>query len=239
MRTRRRPRRCSPPRRPVAVARPLSIVPSWVVYAFQFVAVGAWTAYVAVYFEALGVDLAVIGVLAAVPSVVAILVAPAWGLVADRLGDMRGPYLVAALWAALAAVGLAMAPAMPWLAVAVLVLSVGAAGLTPLLDARTMQRLWPRRERFGQARVAGSIAFMVGTIGTGVLVAASDLRAMFVVYAAAIAGAGIAAVALLAAAQGSGGAAWDRGPRGSPAPPGLGLFFVGSIVDVDVGAWAP
>ena len=94
-------------------ARPQSIVPSWVVYGFQFVAIGAWTAYAVVYFEAMGIDIAVIGVLAAVPAVVAILASPAWGLVADRLGDMRVPYLVAAVWAALAAVGLAMAPGMP------------------------------------------------------------------------------------------------------------------------------
>jgi nitrate/nitrite transporter NarK len=73
------------------------------VYGFQFIAIGAWTAYAAVYFEEIGVDLAVIGVLAAVPAAVAILAAPAWGLVADKLGDMRLPYLVAALWAALGA----------------------------------------------------------------------------------------------------------------------------------------
>ena len=207
-------------------------MPSWVVYGFQFVAIGAWTAYGVVYFEALGVDIAVIGVLAAVPAVVAVLASPAWGLVADRLGDMRVPYLVAAIWAALAAVGLAMAPGMPWLAVAVLMLSVGAAGLTPLIDARTIQRLWPQRERFGQARVAGSFAFMAGTIGTGILVAASDLRAMFVIYAVAMTGAGIAAVALLGRPHGARkvGNVGPRAATGLLRLPGLALFFVGSCV---------
>ena len=212
--------------------RPQSIVPSWVVYGFQFVAIGAWTAYAVVYFEAMGIDIAVIGVLAAVPAVVAILASPVWGLVADRLGDMRAPYLAAAIWAALAAVGLAMAPGMPWLAVAVLMLSVGAAGLTPLIDARTIQRLWPQRERFGQARVAGSFAFMAGTIGTGILIAASDLRMMFVVYAVAMTGAGIAAAALLGRPRGAPkvGTVGPRAAMGLLRLPGLALFFAGSCV---------
>ena len=64
-------------------------------YGFQFLAIGAWNAYATVYFEARGLPLALIGVLAAVPAAVAIVASPAWGLVADRLGDMRPPYLVA------------------------------------------------------------------------------------------------------------------------------------------------
>ena len=174
--------------------------------------------------------------LAAVPAVVAILASPAWGLVADRLGDMRVPYLVAAIWAALAAVGLAMAPGMPWLAVAVLMLSVGAAGLTPLIDARTIQRLWPQRERFGQARVAGSFAFMAGTIGTGILIAASDLRMMFVVYAVAMTGAGIAAAALLGRPRGARkvGSVGPRAAMGLLRLPGLGALLRRVVRDVDV-----
>lgn len=212
--------------------RPPSIVPSWVVYGSMFLAIGAWTAFVANYFAAMGLDVAIIGVMVAVPSAVAIVVGPAWGLVADRLGDMRAPFLVATLLAAGAGLVLAGTPSMPWLAIAVLVLSVGAAGLTPLIDARTIQRLWPRRERFGQARVAGSIAFMAGTIGTGVIVAATGMRAMFLVYAAGMIGAGVAAVLLL----GRPGRAEHVGSVGPLAAlrllrlPGLGLFFAGSCV---------
>ena len=103
---------------------------------------------------------------------------------------------------------------------AVLLLSVGTAGLTPLIDARTIQRLWPHRERFGQARVAGSFAFMAGTIGTGILVAASDLRMMFVVYAVGMTGAGIAAVVLLGRPRGApeGGKGRPQGRDGPAAP---------------------
>ena len=207
-------------------------MPSWVVYGFQFIAIGAWAAYAAVYFAALGIDIAVIGVLAAVPAAVAILASPAWGLVADKVGDMRLPYLVAALWAALAGVVLALAPPMPWLAFAVLLLSVGTAGLTPLIDARTIQRLWPHRERFGQARVAGSFAFMAGTIGSGLLIAASDLRMLFVVYALGMTGAGVAAVLLLGRPHGARkvGTVGPMAAMGLLRLPGLALFLAGSCV---------
>ena len=69
-------------------------------------------AYATVYFKDMGVDLAVIGMLAAVPALVAIVAAPAWGVLADRLGDMRPPYLAGALWAAGAALLLVLGPPM-------------------------------------------------------------------------------------------------------------------------------
>src|SRR4051794_39654294 len=93
------PRVASPPARGSAPPPPRpSAVPSGVVYAFQFTAVGVWVAYAALYFQSLGVSLGVIGLLAGIPSIVAIFAAPAWGLLADRLGDVRPPYLGGALW---------------------------------------------------------------------------------------------------------------------------------------------
>jgi MFS transporter, PPP family, 3-phenylpropionic acid transporter len=209
-----------------------SIAPSWAVYGFQFIAIGAWTAFAANYFEQMGLDKAAIGVMAAVPAAVAIVVGPIWGLAADRLGDMRPIYLLGTVLTAIAALAMAGTPTLGWLAVSVLFLSVGAAGLTQLVDARTIQRIWPRRDRFGQARVAGSITFMIGTVGTGLLVAATDIRAMFVVYALAMVAAGLAAVALLGRPR----KAMRVGTVGPLAAvgllrlPGLALFFVGSCV---------
>jgi PPP family 3-phenylpropionic acid transporter len=205
------------------------------VYGFQFLAIGAWTAYAIVYFEELGLPLAVIGVLAAVPAAVAIAAAPAWGLLADRLGDMRGPYLAAGLLAAgsgtVIALGLGAGPVV----VGVLGLSIGAAGTSPLVDARTIQRLWPRRERYGQARVAGSIAFAVGSIVTGLVVARAGTAAMFAVYALGMAAAGVAAVLLLGRPRPGTGErrVASVGPVAALRllrEPGLGLFFAGSCV---------
>jgi PPP family 3-phenylpropionic acid transporter len=217
---------------PGVTARPASVVPSSVVYAIQFVGVGVWVAYASVYFDSLGIGLALIGLLSALPSAVAILGAPAWGLVADRMGDVRPPYLAAALWSAGSVVVLATAPPMPWLVLAVIAIAVGTSGMTPLLDARTVQRLGLDRQRFGQARAWGSASFVASSIGVGVLIEASGYRAMFVVYVASLVGAGIAAAVLLGKAPRS-----ERvgrvGPLGAVrllSEPTLGLFFAGMIV---------
>lgn len=189
-------------------------------------------AYATIYFKSLGIDLAVIGLLGAVPSAVAIVAAPAWGMVADRLGDMRPPYLVASLWAAGAALILALGPTMPWLAVIVVAVAAGTSGMTPLVDARTVQRLWPNRERFGQARVWGSVSFMVASIGVGLLLGTIGLRGVFVAYSAALAASGVAAYLLLGKAR-RGMRVAGVGPMAALQllrDPSLGLFFAGSVV---------
>jgi PPP family 3-phenylpropionic acid transporter len=213
------------------------LFPSWAVYGFQFLAIGAWNAYATVYFEQLGLPISLIGVLSAVAAAVAILASPAWGLVADRMGDMRPPYLVASLIAATSGFVIAAGLGPAGVLLGVLGLSIGAAGMSPLIDARTVQRLWPHRERFGQARVAGSLAFAAGSFLTGLLVARSGIGSMFLVYGAAMAAAGVAAVLLLGKPGGGGPGEPRRvanvGPLaavGLLRQPGLGLFLVASAV---------
>ena len=213
-------------------SRRASVVPSGVVYAFQFTAVAVWVAYATLYFKSLGVSLATIGLLASIPSAVAIVAAPLWGLVADRLGDVRPPYLAGALWAAAIGLFLSTGPSLPWLAVAVALLAVGTSGLTPLVDARTIQRLWPDRSRFGRARVWGSVAFMITTVSVGAIVPTFGLASAFLVYAVAMALGGISAALLL-------GKAKERLRVGGIGPlaglgllrlPGLGAFFAASTL---------
>jgi MFS transporter, PPP family, 3-phenylpropionic acid transporter len=219
---------------PTASARAsaTSIAAPAVVYVLQFTAIAVWVAYATVYFQSLGVDLAAIGLLAAVPSVISIVAAPIWGLVADRLGDMRPPYLAGAVIAAACGLTLLLQPSMPWLLLAVVGLAVGASGLGAMLDARTVQRLWPDRERFGQARAFGSIAFMACTILVGGAITGASVRLIWIVYAVAFVAAGVAAYGLLGR-QAGGPRVAGVGPRAGLRllrDPGLGLFFAGSTL---------
>ena len=168
-----------------------SIVPSAVVYLLLFGAVGCWSAYATVLFADQGLDLATIGLLASVPSAVAIVGAPTWGLVADRLGDVRPPLLAAALWGATAAMLLALQPPIPWVILVVMLLAGGTSGLTPLVDSRTVERLGRQRDRFGQARAFGSLGFILTTLAVGLLVQAAGTTAMLAVYVPALALTGI------------------------------------------------
>ncbi len=207
-------------------------MPSATVYAVLFTAVGAWSGYSSVLFADLGVGLAAIGLLTSVPAAVAIVGAPTWGMIADRLGDVRPPLLVAGVWGAAAASLLALRPGLPWLALVVVLLAAGSSGLTPLIDARTVERLGRERERFGQARAFGSLAFVLTSLAAGLLVQATQPTAMLLVYVPALALTGIVGAAVL-----------GRGTRRARASgvgplralrllgdPGMGLFFAGSVM---------
>ena len=192
--------RVSSSREPSASEVRGALTRSAVVYMILFSAVGCWSAYASVLFKEQGVGLAVIGLLASVPAAVSIVGAPTWGLVADRLGDVRPPLLVAGLWAAAAASLLALQPPMPWTALVVAILAAGSSGLTPLVDARTVERLGRARDRFGQARAFGSLGFILATLGVGVLVQAIGTTAMLAVYVPALALTGVVGAAVLGAA---------------------------------------
>jgi PPP family 3-phenylpropionic acid transporter len=209
-----------------------ALAPSAVVYLLLFTAVGCWIAYAAVLFADQGLDLAVIGLLASVPAAVAIVGSPTWGLVADRLGDVRPPLLAASLWGAAAASLLVLQPPMPWVLLVVVVLAAGTSGMTPLVDARTVERLGRERDRFGQARAFGSVGFIAATLAVGFLVQAAGTPAMLVVYIGSLAATGVVGAAVLGrrtrAARASG-----VGPVRAMQmlrDPGMGLFFAGSIV---------
>ena len=212
-----------------------SVVPSGIVYALYFVSIGVWTAYATVYYDRLGVDLALIGLLTALPAAVMIVGAPTWGLIADRLGDVRPPFLVAGLWAAGSMAVLALGPPLPWLALVVASIAVGTSGMSPLLDASTVERLGRDRHRFGQARAWGSLAFVGGSLGGGILVAAAGIEAMFLPCVVSLVAAGVAAVLLLGRTRAADPA--ERVGRVGPMralgllrEPSMGLFFVGSVV---------
>lgn len=209
-----------------------SLVGPAIVYALLFGAVGAWPPFSTVYFGSLGIDLGSIGVLTAIPAAVSIVAAPAWGVIADRLGDVRPPIVVAGLWATFIAVVLALQPPVALLGILVGLMAAGSGGLGPLVDARTVQRLGRDRERYGRARLWGSISFMAVTIGVGALIAATSLVSSLVAYALLLGGGVVASVLLL-------GRSHRSATVSTISPlvvvrllrdPQLGLFFIGSVI---------
>ena len=201
-------------------------------YALYFGAFGAWSPYFPVYFSGLGADLAVIGVLSALPALVQIVAAPAWGLLADRIGDVRPLLLVAALVAGASGLMLAQNPSVIWLFPAVTVFALGTAGIPAMLDAHVVVRLGAARDRFGQARVFGSIGFIAMSMATGWLVASGGARTLFVIFVPLMVLTGVAAMALFGRPvkrERVGGI----GPIGAVrllSDPSLALYFIGACV---------
>ena len=151
-------------------------------YIVYFVAVGAAFPYLPIHYRALGLDLGTIGLLAALSAATQLLAAPAWGSIADLFGRSRLTLPAAAIVAAGGAVALAMAREPIAVTAAVVGLSVGLAGISPVLDARTIELLGTDRARYGRVRAWGSVSFLVSAALCGPLLDARGTGALFVVY---------------------------------------------------------
>jgi PPP family 3-phenylpropionic acid transporter len=173
-----------------------------------------------------------VGVLSAIPALVQIVAAPAWGIAADRLGDVRAPLVAGGLIAIGAAAFLATGPAPVWLFVGVAVLAVGTSAWAPLIDARTVAALGRQRDRYGQARGIGSAGFIVVTIAVGLLIDVHGPRVLFAAYIPLVAVA-VVWVAALFRRTGSRQRVAGVGPMGAVRllrDRSMALVFVGSIL---------
>jgi MFS transporter, PPP family, 3-phenylpropionic acid transporter len=208
------------------------VATSGIAYALYFGAVGAWAPHVPVYYQNLGVGLAAIGVLTAIPAAVQIFGAPSWGMLADRLGDVRAPLVLAMALAVAVAVVLALRPPVVLLFPGVGLLAAGTCAVAPLVDARTVQDLGAQRGRYGQARALGSVGFILAAVGVGALIDAAGDGAMFATYIPLLAGTALV-VALLFGRPGRGQRVKGIGPLRALAllrTRTFGLFFASSVL---------
>jgi PPP family 3-phenylpropionic acid transporter len=216
-----------PPRQP-SVRRPA------VVYAVLFFAVGTFFPYLSVFYRSVGLSFEGIGVITALTGVVAVVAAPIWGAVVDRLRDARGPLLVAGLWGAAAAGWLAVSRDPLAIAVAAAVMSAGTAGMGSMLDSRTIEIIGSNRDRYGRARAWGSAAFVAGALTVGFFLDRTGPAGLFLLYAPGIAVTGVVAWLLLGRSAGrthrmvSLGMGRDLGSL--VRDPALLLLFIGSII---------
>jgi len=121
-----------------------------------FGAQGAYLPYIPIYLASTGLDLGTVGALIALFAVVSLVAAPSWGALADGIGDVRGPVVVAGFLSGGAVLLLALAVGPLALAGATILLAATFAGVIPMIDSQTV-RLLGQRDRFGQARAPGRL----------------------------------------------------------------------------------
>jgi PPP family 3-phenylpropionic acid transporter len=152
-----------------------------------YLAIGALSPYLPVYYESLGLPLDAIGLLAALYAGAAMLGAPAWGSTADRLGPARPVLAIAAALATLASVVLGIADGVLIIAVAAAALALAMSGIMPILDARSLEIAATRNTQYAGIRVWGSGAYIVGVLVTGWIAEQVGIGAMFLVLVPALA----------------------------------------------------
>ena len=204
-----------PASRAPAAGSTSGLVRAGIVYGLLFGAAGAFLPYVAIYLGSTGLDLGAVGALIALQAAVTLIAAPGWGAIADGIGDVRRPLLVAGVLAAIASVFLLSARGPLAIGVAIILLAGTSAGMIPLVDSRTV-RMVGHRDRFGQARAVGSAAYIVFALLTGVLIGRFGPIGIFGPHSVLLLLTGIGAWALMRLPPGDPGV-MPRRRRGGPA----------------------
>lgn len=199
-------------------------------YLVYFGAIGASFAYLPLFYRELGLQLGEVGLLNAVQAAVVLAFGPVWGALMDRFPRSG---LTLPLSGAVAFAGAFVLFLVNDFAGAFLgstILFAGIAGIAPGLDARTLETLGPGgRERYGQVRAFGSLAFVIVTILVGQLLAASGVRALFWVYLPGLL-ATIVVTATLGRRGGNRSVGLLRGAGGVLRAEGMSVFFGGFII---------
>ena len=198
-------------------------------YAVYFVAIGASWAFLPIYYRSLGLGLATIGLLSGFSAAIQLVAAPVWGLLDDRYPHSRKGLPAAALVAAAGATLLALSGGSAVLPISVAVMSLGLAGIGPILDARTLELLGDKASRYGEVRAVGSLVFVVATLVVGPLLDRAGAGALFLVYVPTLLGTAIAGLSLPRVGRRHGGVA-PRGIRAVVGAPGMAAFLGGTLL---------
>jgi PPP family 3-phenylpropionic acid transporter len=172
----------------------------WLLYFFQFAAVGIYYTFLNVYFRDTGLSGTQIGLLNMAAAIVGVVSSLAWGYLGDRTGKPRFIIAGGAAGALLAAQFIPyMSGFWPLLLMICLSSLMNSAPMT-LVDSTTLVLLGAHREDYGRYRLGGSIGYILMTLAAGFILQGTGLRVMFPLYGAVMAAFALAALWLPPAA---------------------------------------
>jgi PPP family 3-phenylpropionic acid transporter len=181
-----------------SAAHPPSSAFAWrlaLFYAALFVALGVQLPFLPVWLAARGLDAGTIGIVLAVPMVVRVFAIPLATRRADRHDALRLAIVITSVATVLGYGALALVQGVVAIAVVFALASIAYTPIMPLTDTYALRGLGRLGRAYGPVRLWGSAAFIVGSLGAGVLIdfiAARDLiwllvAALVVTAAAALA----------------------------------------------------
>jgi PPP family 3-phenylpropionic acid transporter len=199
-------------------------------YVIVFIGVAAYSPYLSLYYQSLGISLGQIGALLAFTSAIALLSAPAWGAIHDRFPRSLILLPLAGSMAALGGFGLWRVGASPLLPVFAALFATGMAGTTPMMDVRVLELAGSDRTRYGLVRAFGSASFMVCAPLVGLLNEARGYQALFLVMVPALIAGGLMASAIPGRANVARAPSMVRAPGRVLTHRPITLFLIGSLV---------
>jgi PPP family 3-phenylpropionic acid transporter len=171
-------------------------------YYFAFFAhAGAFVSYFALYLASLGLSAAEIAFALSMPQLARIVAPALWAWLADHWGaryaGARRAIVISSSFALLGGIAsLYAAERAGSIALALLLMSLLAAGAMPLMEAITFSLLEGRAGQYGPIRLWGSIGFILAVLGTGLWLDHHDPRTLLDVVFALTAAACVASFLL-------------------------------------------
>lgn len=154
----------------------------WMLFFFQFAAIGIYFTYLNIYYREAGLSGTQIGTINMATALIGVVSAIGWGYLADRTGQSR-------LIIAAGAVGaLVVAQFVPFIhtywafmGLGVLASLSNSAPMT-LVDSTILSLLGEQRDDYGRYRLGGTIGYILMTLTAGFLFDWAGLRMMFPIY---------------------------------------------------------
>ena len=138
-------------------------------YVGIFAASGIQLPFLPVWLAAKGLDSAAIGVVLALPMVVRVVAVPLATRTADRHAALRGALIATALASAAGFALVGFGEGFAAIALAMALASAAYTPVMPLADAYALKGLSMRGRAYGPVRLWGSVAFIAGNLGAGLL----------------------------------------------------------------------
>ena len=183
-------------------------------YAAYFFFGGVQLPFFPLWLEARGLDARTIGLVIAVPMVVRIVATPVITHQADRRRALKATIVIASVAATL---GMTLLGLVAGAVAILLIFIVSAVAFSPVLsltDAYAVSGLRVRGRAYGPVRLWGSVAFIAGNVGAGLLLEWIAPGHLIWLIVASLAVSVVAAVALVPLDAGGGGRRrWRRGHR--------------------------
>lgn len=199
-------------------------------YVIIFIGISAYTPYLTLYYQSLGISLGFIGALTAFTSATALVAAPLWGAIHDRFPRSFVLLPLAGLLAAGGGFGLMRVGASPLLALCAAMLAVGMSGTSPMMDVRVLELAGSDRTRYGFVRAFGSASFMICAPLVGFLNDARGYGALFLVMIPAVAIGGLVATTIPGRSNVLRAPSILRAPGRVLTSRPIGLFLLGSLI---------
>ncbi len=163
------------------------LIIAWLLYFFQFGAIGIYFPFLSIYFLQNGLSGTEIGLIGTASALMGVFGASLWGYLCDHTSQPRLLLAGGALGAALIVLAVPLVHSFwDYLALGCLSSLIGA-GVPPMVDNITLTLLGNRSEEYGRYRLGGSVGYILSTAVAGVLFNRIGLQWIFILYVTIVA----------------------------------------------------